>query len=194
MPEEIARASRAVYGRAIRVLAVCLLSGCAATRAPLAPAGVMPGGQVLLKVPFFPDDTDQCGPSALASVLGYWEKPETPERLRGELYRAHLKGSLTIDLLLAAGHHGLSAEMVNGSLARVRGELDAGRPVIVFVNLGFRSYPVDHYMVITGYDDPGQCIFAHSGMHRDQKISYGKFDKQWKKNERWALLISPPRP
>ncbi|MDO8803103.1 MAG: C39 family peptidase [Elusimicrobiota bacterium] len=194
MPEFISGMSRALCGRAVLVLAACLLSGCAASRFPLAPADVMQGRQVLLKVPFFPDNTDQCGPSALASVLGYWEKPETPARLREEIYRAHLKGSLTIDLLLAAGSRGLSAEMINGSLARVKAELDAGRPLIAFVNSGFRFYPVGHYLVITGYDDRRKCIFAHSGTKRDQRISYRKFDKQWEKTERWALLILPPQP
>jgi len=184
---------RAVRARMLLVLAVCLLAGCAASRG--APGAVSAAGerQVRLSVPFFSDNTDQCGPSALASVLGYWGKPASPVSLRQEIYQARLKGSLTVDLLLAAESRGLSAEMFNGSLARVREELDAGRPLIAFVNGGYSFYPVGHYLVITGYDDRRQCIFAHSGTKRDQGISYRKFAKQWEKTGRWALSISPPR-
>lgn len=174
---------------AIVALAVFLLSGCAGRRSPEASAG----RQVRLDVPFFPDDTDQCGPSALASVLGYWGRPEAPARLREEIYRTSLKGSLTVDLLLAAESRGLSAEMADGGLARVKKELEEGRPLIAFVNVGLRSYPIGHYMVLTGYDDGREVLFAHSGTKRDQTISYGKFDKQWEKTRRWTLLILPAR-
>ena len=176
---------------AVLALAACLLAGCGAPRAAPAPALIPKDGQVLLMVPFFPDDTDQCGPSALASVLGYWGKPAAPARLRAEIYRSSLKGSLTVDLLLAAESRGLTAEMANGTLAGVKKELDAGRPVIAFVDVGYSFYPIGHYLVITGYDERRRCLFAHSGIQRDQSISYGKFDKQWKRTERWALLIRP---
>jgi len=191
MPAAIAGRTRAGRRRTFIALAACLLAGRVLPNASGAPASDDPGKQVLLKVPFFPDNTDQCGPSALASVLGYWGKPVEPARLKQEIYRAHLKGSLTIDLMLAAESRGLSAEMANGSLVRVKKELDAGHPVIAFVNAGYSLYPVGHYLVITGYDDRIKCIFAHSGMTRDQRISYRKFDKQWEKTQRWALLILP---
>ncbi len=174
----------------IIAIAVCLFAGCAHSRA--LPAHVEQYRQVLLKVPFFPDDTDQCGPSALASVLGYWGKPVEPEQLRQDVYQSRLHGSLTVDLLLAAESHGLSAEMLDGSLDKLKNELDAGHPLIAFINTGYSFYPVGHYLVITGYDDSKQCVFAHSGTKRNQQISYGKLDKQWEKTNRWALLILPP--
>jgi len=150
------------------------------------------GRQVRLALPFYPDNTDQCGPSALASVLAYWERPAEPAILRKEIYRASLKGSLTVDLLLAAESRGLSAEMIEGGLDRVKAELEAGHPVIAFVNSGFSFFPVGHYLVLTGYDDRRQSVFAHSGLKRDQEIPYRKFENQWEKTERWALLILPP--
>ena len=171
----------------ILALAVGLLTGCASYRASRVPDG----RQVLLKVPFFPDAADQCGPSVLASVLGYWGKPAAPSELKKEIYRKHLKGSLTVDLLLAAQDRGLSADIAGGGLVQVKKELDAGRPVIAFLNVGFRVYPIGHYLVITGYDDARQVIFAHSGMERDRRISFRKFDRAWERTDRWALIIQP---
>ncbi len=172
----------------ILVVAVCLLQGCASSRTARAPEG----RGVRLEVPFFPDGTDQCGPSALASLLGYWGKSALPSELRAEIYRANLKGALTVDMLLAARRRGLSAEMVDGSVAFAKAELDEGRPVLAFVNVGLRVVPIGHYLVLTGYDEEQRCFFAHSGKRRDLRISYAKLDGQWEKTNRWALKIMPP--
>ena len=147
--------------------------------------------QVLLKVPFFPDRTDQCGPSALASVLGFWGTQAEPAQLKQEIYRGNLKGSLPIDLLLAAQARGMSAEILDGGLPQLKKELDAGRPLIVFVNLSYPFIPSGHYMVVTGYDDRRQAIYAHSGMKKNGLMSYKKFLKQWERTDRWALLVLP---
>lgn len=170
-------------------LAAFLTAGCAGSRPP----GPPQGRQVRLSVPFFPDDTDQCGPSALASVLGYWGMEATPAGLKRELYRPDLKGSLTVDLLLAAESRGFSAEMADGGLDRVKTELDAGHPLIAFVDMGFRLYPIGHYLVITGYDDGRKVLFAHSGLSRDRAMPYASFDGRWEKTRRWTLLILPDR-
>lgn len=170
------------------VLSTVLLAGCASQGISKAPE--RRGAR--LSVPFFPDATDQCGPSALAAVLGFYGKPATPAELRGEIYRAKLKGALTVDMMLAAQRRGLVVETANGSLDSVKTELDAGRPVLAFVNVGLRIYPVGHYLVITGYDDERRVLFAHSGKKRDRPISYAAFDKQWEKTNRWTLAIMPP--
>lgn len=188
-PDNAARNARAAV--MLAALTACLLAGCAAPRVSRAPLDSRQSRRVLLNVPFFPDNTDQCGPSVLASVLWYWGKQAEPALLRRETYQAHLKGSLTVDLLLAAESRGLSAEILNASLPRVKSELDAGHPLIAFINTGYSFYPVGHYLVITGYDDSGQHIFAHSGMKRDMEISYKKFDRQWEATKRWTLLILP---
>ena len=53
-----------------------------------------------LRVPFFADSSDQCGPAALASVLVYWGSFAPPEALREEIYLRSIRGSLGLDLLL----------------------------------------------------------------------------------------------
>lgn len=174
--------------RATLLVVAIFLSGCGTAGVPRGPEG----RQVRLDVPFFPDDTDQCGPSALASVLGYWGRPQAPSELRAELYRANLKGALTVDMLLAAEARGLTTEMADGGLDRVKRELDAGHPLIAFIDIGFKAYPIGHYMVITGYDDGRRTLFAHSGKKRNQRIPYAKFDRLWEKTNRWALLTLPP--
>jgi len=169
------------------LLAAAGLLGCAGARPPAAD-----GRTVRIPVPFFADRTDQCGPSALASVLRFWGDGAEPGLLRGEVYRAGLQGSLPVDLLLAARARGMDARVLEGGLRRVQEELDAGHPVIAFVNRGLRAYPIGHYLVLTGYDEARRGLYAHSGVERDAFVPYGRFEREWEKTEHWALLVLPP--
>src|SRR5437773_10016810 len=99
-----------------RRLSALLLAGACAWAAP-APA------RTVLPVPFFPDRTDQCGPSTLASLLSFWGKAIPPAQLRREMYMARLHGTLPMDLFLTARSHGLKAEMVRGDLEKLHSEL-----------------------------------------------------------------------
>src|SRR5262249_28631102 len=77
-----------------------MLSGCAGPATSITKSGG--GSSHLLVVPFFADDTDQCGPSTLASVLNYWGISAKPGVLKKEVYLPQLRGTLPIDMLLAA--------------------------------------------------------------------------------------------
>jgi len=142
-------------------------------------------------VPFFPDDTDQCGPATLASVLTYWGIPSNPEALRDEIYLPRLGGTLPIDLLLTAQAHGLRAEFYSSSLDNIRAELKAGHPLVAFLNLGYTVFPRGHYVVITGFDDERQGVYVHSGLGRDVFLPYAQFLRSWEKMGRWTLLVLP---
>jgi ABC-type bacteriocin/lantibiotic exporter with double-glycine peptidase domain len=147
---------------------------------------------LLLQVPFFADHSDQCGPSVVASVLSFWGTPSTPSELKHEVYVDHLKGSLSIDLLLAAQKRGFKAHLYAGSLEDVKSELDKGHPVIAFLNRGFDFLPIGHYVVINGYDETRHGLYIHSGMKKNAFITYRRFAGFWNKTERSTLLILPP--
>jgi ABC-type bacteriocin/lantibiotic exporter with double-glycine peptidase domain len=146
----------------------------------------------LLKVPFFSDQTDQCGPATLASVLSYWGKAAALSRLRDEMYIAKLHGTLPMDVALAAEAHGLKIEMVRGDLSVLQTELRSGRPVIAMVNLGFSALPVDHYVVVTGIDEERKGVYMHSAGVENKFVPYKKFMGSWKKTDYWALLAQLP--
>jgi ABC-type bacteriocin/lantibiotic exporter with double-glycine peptidase domain len=146
---------------------------------------------VHLAVPFFPDDTDQCGPATIASVLTYWGIPVEPPVLRAQIYLRRLRGTLPIDLFLAAQAQGLQAKGVGGTLDKLKAELDAGRPVVALLNLGGAIFPQGHYVVITGYSERQQGVYMHSGLDRDLFVPYDRFLGDWKKAGRWMLRAQP---
>ena len=146
---------------------------------------------LLLQVPFFPDHADQCGPSVVASVLTFWGTPVTPTEIKQEIYTAHLKGSLSIDMMLAAQRRGFKAHLYSGSPEDLKSELGKGHPVIAFLNRGFTFLPVGHYVVINGFDDARQGLIIHSGMYKNKFISYKRFSSFWDKTQHSTLLILP---
>jgi ABC-type bacteriocin/lantibiotic exporter with double-glycine peptidase domain len=170
--------------------ALALLAACAAPHDTGPRMAGKEGPQLL--VPFYADRRDQWGPAALASVLGFWGKPTEPEELRREIHFPKQRGSTALDLRNAAAKRGLEAEMSGGSLAILRQELDAGRPVLVFVNNGVGIWPDEHFMVVTGYNDWLGGVYAHWGPHPYAFLRYKKFEKTWEKTGRWMLFISQP--
>ncbi len=128
--------------------------------------------RILLKVPFYPDKTDQCGPATLAEVLTFWGKPVQPEQLRKDMYLAKLHGTLPMDLLLTAKERGLKTEMARGTVELLKNELQAGRPVLVMLNAGTTSVPFNHYVVIVGMNEERQGFFAHSAGQANRFIPY----------------------
>ena len=155
-------------------------------------APVRASSPLFLKVPFFPDKTDQCGPATLAGVLTFWGKPVQPAELRQEMYLKKLHGTLPMDLVLTAKTHGLQTEMVRGDLDTLRTELKAGRPVVVMLNNGFSAVPVDHFVIVTGVDDEKKGVLAHSAGKANQFIPFKKFMKVWEKTDYWTLLTRLP--
>ena len=170
-----------------------VFAGCAGIqRPPLRDGPSQANDRRLLGVPFFPDRSDQCGPSVLASVLTFWNHPVDPPTLKKEIYLAQLKGSLPMDLLLAAQNRGFKAHLYNGSIENLKSELKAGHPLIAFINRGFDFLPIGHFVVITGYDDTRQGLTLHSGLKKDRFITYQGFLGDWDKTKRSTLLILPP--
>jgi ABC-type bacteriocin/lantibiotic exporter with double-glycine peptidase domain len=169
------------------------LSGCAGIQPQRQQQAATHGSdQRLLSVPFYPDGTDQCGPSVLASVLTYWNHPVDPPTLKKEIYLVQLKGSLPMDLMLDAQNRGFKAHLYNGSIADLKEELSSGHPLIAFINRGYDFYPIGHFVVIIGYDDSRHGLYMHSGLKKDQFVTYRGFLKDWDKTMRTTLLILPP--
>jgi ABC-type bacteriocin/lantibiotic exporter with double-glycine peptidase domain len=174
--------------RAVFLLCIFgILSSCAGQ----SPVQIKNGSAHRIVVPFFADGTDQCGPATLASILTYWGVSTEPRVLKKEVYLPQLRGTLPIDMFLAAQAFGMKVESYNGTLENLRSELNSGHPLVAFLNLGYKLLPQGHYVVITGYDDQRQGVYIHSGLEPDKFVSYERFLKDWKKTGQWTLLVLP---
>ena len=95
-----------------------------------------------VEVPFHPQTELQCGPAALATVLGASGALATPETLAPQVYLPDRGGSLQIELQAASRTWGRIPFQLAPDISQLLDELATGRPVLVLQNLGTESLPI----------------------------------------------------
>ena len=170
-------------------LVLLALAGCAAgpELRVVRDAGVAPE---LSDVPFFAQDLHQCGPAALATVLVASGVEVSPEQLAPQIYLPERRGSLQVELLAATRRHGKVPLPLPGHIQPLLDELRAGRPVLVFQNLGLDRLPVWHYAVLIGFDAKRQQFLLRSGTDRRVEMDAKKFLGSWDRGGRWAMVVA----
>ncbi|MFQ5735993.1 MAG: C39 family peptidase [Thermodesulfobacteriota bacterium] len=149
-------------------------------------------GAYIEDVPFFPRTGHMCGPAALASVVSYWSgEGADPEEIASDVYVERLKGTLPMDMLIYAREQGFDASYYNGGMDDLKEKVFAGFPLILFLNLGLRSVPVGHYVVVVGYSDPLASVLVHSGLKGEGVMGYAELERAWSKTGHSTLLIRP---
>lgn len=169
------------------------LAGCAS--GPVSnPRGQarLPAAPELSGVPFFPQKQFQCGPAALATVLGASGMPVTADELAPEVYIPGRRGSLQTELLGAARRHGRIPYPVGPTTGQLASHLRDRRPVLVLQNLGFRRFPIWHYAVVIGFEPEQDRVILRSGTHRRHLMSRKRFLASWDRADRWGIVLLAP--
>lgn len=170
------------------------LAACARPQAPVVSFGVsdLAPRISLTAVPFHPQaERSDCGPAALAMMLGWSGIDTDPRALAPAVYTPGREGTLQSDIIQASRRAGRLALKVQ-SLRDLLAELDAGNPVLVLQNLGLARFPVWHYAVAMGYDLEDATLFLHSGRKARHAMDFKAFEASWQSSERWALTITRP--
>jgi len=175
--------------------AALLLGGCALTpqvrQLNEAWPAALPARVELGEVPFFAQEDYECGPAALAMLLQAAGLPTTPAELKPQVFLPGRKGSLQLELQVAARRHGLPAYQLAPRLDALLQEVAAGHPVLVFQNLSLPIYPVWHYAVVIGYDRERGTLLLHSGRTPRLEMSLSTFERTWTRGDAWALVALP---
>jgi len=185
--------------RAVCMLALgwlLALAGCAtpqalALRSAGATQGLAPQAEVPA-VPFFAQKEYECGPAALAMVLGAAGVQVQPDDLVAQVYLPARKGSLQVEMLAATRQRGLLPYTLAPRLEALLQELAAGHAVLVFQNVSLPIYPVWHYAVAIGYDLERNTITLHSGETARMEMSLFTFERTWARGHYWAMLALKP--
>ena len=171
-----------------------LLGGCATPqmqRLNQAWPADLPQQALLSEVPFFPQEDYECGPAALAMLLQSAGVAATPAELKPQVFLPGRRGSLQVELMVAARRHGLPAYRIEPTLDALLHEVAAGHPVLVFQNLSLPIYPVWHYAVVIGFDRQRQVLLLNSGVTQRQEISLFTFERTWARGDFWAMVALP---
>ncbi|HET7202879.1 MAG TPA: PA2778 family cysteine peptidase, partial [Steroidobacteraceae bacterium] len=135
-------------------LVALALAGCATSGrlADFAGSAGLPAVVELDSTPFHPQADQQCGPAALATVLGAAGRPASLDQLAPEIFVPDRKGSLQPELVGAIRARGLLPYELGRDPAELMAELAAGHPVLVLQKQGLGPWPAWHYAVVIGYD------------------------------------------
>lgn len=158
---------------------------CVVSRTPIP----SPDARLIANVPFFPQAPNECGPAALASLLGFFGHRVTPSAIAAEVYEPAAGGSSTVAMLTYGARHQLPIQTLRGDLADVYREIDANRPLIALHRQGlpFRDY---HYIVVTGYDPRDGTVYGYSGRNPRAHWSSAEFARRWSAADNWLLVWS----
>lgn len=184
-------ACRRLPGPAAGLLLVIALAGCATPPAPAPGEDTSPGAE-LHDVPFHPQKRYQCGPAALATVLGDLGIAVDPDELVPEVYVPERAGSLPAEMRAAARSRGLVAYPLAPSIDDLVREIDAGYPVLVMQNLGLDWWPVWHFAVVVGYDLDRDRVVLRSETRRRRINTFSTFQQTWARADHWAQVIVRP--
>jgi hypothetical protein len=132
-----------------------------------APYDNLPASKEIHGVPFYPQESNQCGPAALATTLDWSGSKVTLKTITSEIYTPGRKGSLQPLLISATRYHDRLPYVIRDLEPMMR-EVAAGHPVIVLQNLGLSWYPRWHYAVLIGYDMEKRIMILRSG----RKVPY----------------------
>ena len=142
--------------------------------------------------PFFPQKKYQCGPAALAAVLGASNVAVTPEALVPIVYLPARHGSLQVEMQAAPRKFDRLSYPLSRNLDSVLAELGAGRPVLVLHNYGLPFWPRWHYAVVIGYDSATDRFMLRSGKKRRAEWRARTFMVAWHNGGRWAMVVLRP--
>jgi tetratricopeptide (TPR) repeat protein len=175
--------------RAFLLAALLGLGACSINPRLALPAGepVFLGG-----VPFHPQTEYQCGPAALAGLLGASGVAITPEQLEKQVYLPKRQGSLQLELLGATRRAGRIPYIIDREPAAVLAELEAGRPVLVLQNVLTPSVPRWHYAVVVGSDPARNRFILNTGVHKAKATRARSFLRTWDWADRWGIVTLRP--
>lgn len=173
------------------LLFAAALAGCGSV--PPRPAALLDAPAIELStVPFFPQREHECGPAALATLLGAAGQDRSPDALTPLLLVPGLEGSLQPELLAQSRRQGFVALPITPTLAALVAELRAGRPVLVLQNNGLDWYPKWHYAVAIGYDPARDELVLRSGVTERRVLPRRTFERTWARAERWGFVLLAP--
>ena len=168
------------------ILCILVISGCgfhsSRTGPPLFKKPVE-----LVDTSFFPQKKYQCGPAALATVLQSSGLFVTPDGVASQVYLPGRKGSLQAEIMAATRGYSRLPYLINGTLAALIAELEAGRPVLVLQDYGLAGLRMYHYAVVVGGVE--HTFILRSADEKRLLMEKEDFLRTWKRAGYWGMVV-----
>lgn len=150
-----------------------------------------PASGIILDVPFVAQQKEFCGPASLSSILNFWERPVTQDKIAASIFQPELCGVLNVDLEKYARDCGFWAKGYETDFEDLKSQLRNGVPVIVMQKLHPFILNRKHYTVVIGFSDKHKVIIEHTGSRKSVIRSYRGFKSNWYAAGGWMLKVMP---
>lgn len=182
------------YAKAALVLLFCAysLTACTPLQTKQLKSSPPTPAQVLLDVPFVPQDPYYCGPATVSMLLQHQGLAADQQTIARSIYLPGRKGTLQAELKAYIRQEGLVAYQVPRQLSELLEEVKLGNPVLALQNLGFNWWPRWHYAVVVGYDVAAGQIILHTGDRQQYRLGLGTFERTWQRGGSWGITALNP--
>ncbi|APG28459.1 hypothetical protein A7E78_11730 [Syntrophotalea acetylenivorans] len=169
------------------LLLICLTSACSPLKvSPIRTDSA--AGRIIEGVSFYAQEGRyDCGPAALASLLGQRGESVSLEEIRAATYTPGLQGSLLPDLENYARSLDYGTRSGRGDLALLRKAVDADTPVLIPLEMGRWKLTRPHYVVVYGYE--GSDFVVHAGKQGNMTIAAVDLERRWQRLNRLYLYL-----
>ena len=145
--------------------------------------------QAPLSVPYLPQSEALCGGAAAAMVMRFWGAQGVYADAFAPLVDKAAGGIHTSALTRDLQSRGWRIDAGGGDVARLIGEVRAGRPVIALIEDRPNRY---HYVVVVAASDSGPIVVHDPARAPSRSFDLASFDRRWTKTDRWMLVMQPP--
>ena len=145
--------------------------------------------QAPLSVPYLPQSEALCGGAAAAMVMRFWGAQGVYADAFAPLVDKTAGGIRTSALARELESRGWRTDAGGGDLARLSGEVRAGRPVIALIEDRPGRY---HYVVVVAASTSGPIVVHDPARAPSRALDLATFDRRWQKSDRWMLVVLPP--
>jgi ABC-type bacteriocin/lantibiotic exporter with double-glycine peptidase domain len=172
------------------------VAGCyqgTARSVSLAEIAHQPGWQLVDHVDLVRQDgMHDCGPAALAMVLGRWGYPGAAPEIRRAVGATKPAGVAAGKLRDFARGKGLQAFLISGVDGDLEREIASDRPVLVGLvqrYSGNRAYA--HYEVVVGINQQRRRVLLLDPGRGPREDDLGAFEREWIGAARLTLVVAP---
>jgi ABC-type bacteriocin/lantibiotic exporter with double-glycine peptidase domain len=138
-------------------------------------------------------DRWDCGPAALAMVLGRWQTAAAASEVRQVFEPGHGDGVRAGELRTVARALRLQAFLVRGTMDDLAYELERGRPVLVGLTNYRGKRRVGHYGVVVGVRRDRTRVLLADPSRGWRELALPAFELEWGPASHLAMVVFPAR-
>ena len=152
-----------------------------------------------LDVPYVKQSEDGCGSAAISMIVEYWKghgvqvgrERADASAIQKQLYSRKARGIYASDMEAYLKDSGFRVFPLSGDWKDLLEQLKQGRPLIASIQPGSARTPL-HYVVITGIDWQSGAVFLNDPRRgKLLRMERADFEKEWRPNRNWMLLVLP---